>query len=551
MPLLTTNETGQGVTNAPFPGRVGASQPALSTDGRYVTFVRHYYGPSQWGDELVRLELETGASVIGAAVSGLTLPLGTPALSPAGRWAAFTSRSPAGTLVPGMGDGNGGSDLFRCDFDTRAIELISVNRLGTGTGSGVSTNLLLSPDGRWVVFQSTARDLTDDPVTGSSLQLYARDLTGPKTHLVSHRGGTPPGGPGWYAEISGGAIGAVFSANSRYLAFYGATSFTGYLHDLWHHTTNVVTGNQEVLFTNDLWVTNIVFLTNAVPLPPRTVCSNCLNPSLSGDGLWVAYQTRTNGANAADIYVTEVETGETRLISMNRAGTGGGNGNSTAPLLSWNARYVVFTSLANDLADHDRNRVWDVFVRDRWANTTLLVSGNTAGTGSANRSTSKAVLGPDGRTVVFQSFAQDIVPDDYNLTRDLFVLRLAASDSDGDDLDDDWEMTYFGDLSRDGSGDFDQDHLTDRQEFLAGTNPINDTSVLRVLSLTAVRDGTTTVLWSSVPGRTYRVQFKDSVADPSWQDVAGAVLAGASTASKSVPAEPTSGQRFYRVLCVP
>jgi Tol biopolymer transport system component len=549
MPLLTTNGASQLATNA-FPGKVGAREPALSADGRYASFVRHSYGPSQWGDELVRVELGTRVSMTGASSSGPVLALGAPALDPTGRGVVFHSRSDASVLVPGMGDGNGGSDVFLRDFNTNVIELVSVNRLGTGTGNGVSTNLVMSPDGQRVVFQSRARDLTDDPVTGSYFHLYARDLAGRRTHLVSHRGGTPPVGGSWYAEISGGVTGAVFSANSRYIAFYGATNFTGYLHDLLHYTTNLVTENPEVVFTNDLWVTNIVFITNAVPLPPRIVCTNCLNPSLSGDGHWVAYQTRTNATDVADIYVTEVETGATSLISVNRAGTSGGNGHSAMPLLSWNVRYVVFTSLASDLVDNDRNHAWDVFVRDRWANTTLLVSVNAAGTGSANRSCSKAVLGPDGRTVVFQTFANDIVTDDYNLTRDIFVLRLAASDSDADGLDDDWEMTYFGDLSHDGKADTDSDGLTDRQEFFAGTNPINDTSVLRVLTLTAVSDGTTTVLWSSVPGRTYRLQFKGGVGDPSWNDVPGDVVTVGMTASKLVPAGPSSAQRFYRVLLV-
>lgn len=49
-------------------------------------------------------------------------------------------------------------------------------------------------------------------------------------------------------------------------------------------------------------------------------------------------------------------------------------------------------------------------------------------------------------------------------------------DSDGDGLLDTWETTYFGDLSRDGSGDFDGDGATDLAEFLAGSNPTLNTS---------------------------------------------------------------------------
>ena len=36
------------------------------------------------------------------------------------------------------------------------------------------------------------------------------------------------------------------------------------------------------------------------------------------------------------------------------------------------------------------------------------------------------MLAADGRTVVFQSFASDLVPGDYNYRRDVFVLRLGG-----------------------------------------------------------------------------------------------------------------------------
>jgi len=83
----------------------------------------------------------------------------------------------------------------------------------------------------------------------------------------------------------------------------------------------------------------------------------------------------------------------------------------------------------------------------------------------------KPVLGGDGRTVLFQSFASDLVAQDFNNNRDIFVLRLGSGDSDGDGLDDDWELAYFGTLARDGTGDFDGGGQTDLAEYRAGTNP--------------------------------------------------------------------------------
>jgi len=61
--------------------------------------------------------------------------------------------------------------------------------------------------------------------------------------------------------------------------------------------------------------------------------------------------------------------------------------------------------------------------------------------------------------------------------------------------------------------------------------------------------GNVTLSWQSVPGWKYRVQFKTSVVEPLWSDIAGDVTATGLTASKttSVP----DAARFYRVKWVP
>src|SRR5207253_9976348 len=133
---------------------------------------------------------------------------------------------------------------------------------------------------------------------------------------------------------------------------------------------------------------------------------------------------------------------------------------------------------------------------DRVTGTTLLASLNLQGTGPGNGLSSKPVLAANGRTVVFQSFASDLVPGDYNELRDVFVLRLGGPDSDGDGMDDDWEMAYFGTLARDGKGDFDGDGRTDLEEFQAGTDPTDNGSVLRALTLSPMGGGATRLIWS-------------------------------------------------------
>lgn len=51
-------------------------------------------------------------------------------------------------------------------------------------------------------------------------------------------------------------------------------------------------------------------------------------------------------------------------------------------------------------------------------------------------------------------------------------------DADADGLDDHWEMHFFGDLSRDGTGDSDGDNFLDIEEFTQGSNPTEITADL-------------------------------------------------------------------------
>jgi hypothetical protein len=152
--------------------------------------------------------------------------------------------------------------------------------------------------------------------------------------------------------------------------------------------------------------------------------------------------------------------------------------------------------------------------------------------------------------VLFQSYASDLTTNDYNNNVDIFYLRLDAGDSDQDGMADDWELAYFGTLARNGSGDFDGDGQTDLQEFTAGTDPTNLGSILRVLTLTS-SNGETRLFWSSIPGKTYRVEFTTDLTDPQWSSLSAAVTATGSTASATDIPSSTAFKRFYRVMLVP
>jgi hypothetical protein len=121
-----------------------------------------------------------------------------------------------------------------------------------------------------------------------------------------------------------------------------------------------------------------------------------------------------------------------------------------------------------------------------------------------------------------------------------------AADSDNDGLPDDWEIAHFGNLSRDGSGDFDGDGLSDLGEFQAGTDPNNASDALRL----DIALGTTDTLlrFNAVTGHAYRVEFTDDLLSPTWQllqDVSGID----STRQIEITAPiGTPKEQFYRVV---
>jgi Tol biopolymer transport system component len=150
-------------------------------------------------------------------------------------------------------------------------------------------------------------------------------------------------------------------------------------------------------------------------------------PESSADGRFVLFTSNasdlaSNDANGSvsDIFVRDLQQNTTTLVSVNAAGTASGNGPSSGASLTPDGRFVVFTSDADDLVPNDTNGQKDVFVRDLVTKTTTLVSVNGAGTGAGDAVSSDGQITPDGRYVVFTSDADDLVVGDTNQRTDVF-----------------------------------------------------------------------------------------------------------------------------------
>ena len=134
------------------------------------------------------------------------------------------------------------------------------------------------------------------------------------------------------------------------------------------------------------------------------------------------------GGAGDDIYVVD-GTGDLALefFPQQRAstashGTQADNASQNAAL-SADGRYVVFESAASNLVPGDNNGHPDIFVKDLSTGATTRVSTASDGT-QANNPSANAALSADGRFVTFQSSANNLVVNDTNGQGDIFVKDL-------------------------------------------------------------------------------------------------------------------------------
>ncbi|MER3395467.1 MAG: hypothetical protein C4319_01570 [Acidimicrobiia bacterium] len=152
---------------------------------------------------------------------------------------------------------------------------------------------------------------------------------------------------------------------------------------------------------------------------------NSGEPSVSWNGRFVAFSSLSSNLvtgdtnSKRDIFVKDRQIGTTVRVSVDSSGTQA-NDHSRQPAISGNGRYVAFTSAASNLVPGDTNGVEDVFVKDMQTNITERVSVNSAGDEAIFASGSPKIS-YDGRYVVFASFANNLAPGDTNGTWDVFV----------------------------------------------------------------------------------------------------------------------------------
>jgi len=278
-----------------------------------------------------------------------------------------------------------------------------------GAEADGSTNLaLISADGRFVLMVSVASNLVANDTNGAQ-DVFVHDRSTGVTECVS---ADPSGNPGNAA--SGGFLpSASISADGHFVSFVSdATNLVS------NRTTS---GSQIFVRDRSTGITEIA----SVDATGNESNASCLFSWLSDDGGIVAFDSDgsnlvagdTNGCS--DVFVRDRATGAIERVNVDSAGNQANQGGDLATI-SADGQVVCFTSTSTNLVAGDTNKVLDVFVRDRRIGVTERVSVDSAGV-ECNGTTWAGGMSPDGRFVVMNGVASNLVSNDTNGKVDVFL----------------------------------------------------------------------------------------------------------------------------------
>jgi Tol biopolymer transport system component len=337
---------------------VDSAHPHISRDGRFLVYETLAL-PSGRCDVVLRDRVEQSVRIVtgraaNASAEGWSRD---PAISADGAVVAFVSSA---HLVHGHNVKVEGSDVYAFEVRSGAIRRVSVDTAGLRPSFGAAVNPVLSADGRYVAFASTAPlapAAADRPRIAPQRRprshVYVRDTHAHATRLVGFGpAGRLPAGDSWSAAISG---------DGRYVAFVSAAA-------------NLVAGDRNR--SADVFVADL--RTGAIDLVSRSAKGGSANgpsdgPSLSADGRFVAFESEASDLVCAkdcrsdeedinllwDVFLFDRQTGVMTRVSADA--TGGWMEASSGAAVDAAGDVVAFTSRHPIDAADNRND-FDLFV---------------------------------------------------------------------------------------------------------------------------------------------------------------------------------------------
>jgi TolB protein len=312
-----------------------------------------------------------------------------------------------------------GFDVYVRDRETDTTTLVSRQSASDGGAgaNGVSNGGSISADGRFVAFQSQATNLSPDATAGQNI--FVRDLKSDTTTLVSRE-----------SAADGGAGGDDSSLVSRISADGGHVTFVSRADNLSGDDDNAV----DNIFVRDLAEETTTLVSRAGGAGGAGGDADSFRPAVSADGRQVAFESEADNLSGADdnafinVFARDLQTNTTTLVSRRGTAEGGaGNDSSFGASISDDGSRVEFASRADNLSAADDNEFESIFVRDLDAETTTLVSRPTgADGGPVDETSNRGEISGDGRFVGFNSEADNLSAADGDDVGDVFIRDLEA-----------------------------------------------------------------------------------------------------------------------------
>ena len=350
------------VDSAGLQANGGASWVSVSNDGRFVAFLSTasnlVAGDANNAADVFVRDRQAGTtarvSVGAAGVEGNGPAVSKVAISGDGRFVAFTSG--ASNLV--AGDTNALDDVFVRDRQAGTTERVSIATGAVEAVGGTSNDVVISPDGRFVVFASTATNLVAGD-TNAKMDIFLRDRQTGTTERESVKTGGAQAG-----LAAGGSASAhpSVSPDGRFVAIQ--SDFTDLGED-------VDTNAAFDIFVRDRQAGS----TKRVSLSSTggQADGNSLLPAISSDGRYVAFSSLATNLVVGDTnarydeFRRDTQTGTTGRVSMSSDDAQGAAAATDAwgiGDISADGRFVVFDSLLNGLVAGDTAGESDAFVTD-------------------------------------------------------------------------------------------------------------------------------------------------------------------------------------------
>lgn len=388
------------------PGDAYIWQRSLSQNGRFVAFESDQKlvatdDSSTISDIYVR-NRKTGKTQIVSVPSDTKEGGGsasTPGISADGRFVVFEGGSE--TLVPS--DSNNAVDVFVHDRKTGKTKRVSLSSSGTQADDG-GFQPSISPNGRYVAFTSVSDDLVTGDTNGLT-DIFLHDRETGKTKRVSvDSSGAESNGSSERPSVADDGTVAFSSGADNLVAGDINGSYDVFVHDLKSKETvlaSVTTSGVHGLTTSD-------------------------SAAISRNGNVVAFKSTTmfdagTSGLYEEIWVHFMSGGKTKLITKGMGGApSDGSSSMHGGALSYNGRYVAFTSYATNLVAGDTNGLSDMFWYDRKTGKMKRISVTFDGS-QLDQGVLEGAVSGDGRYVAFDTAATNVLGNELGNDNTVFI----------------------------------------------------------------------------------------------------------------------------------